>query len=132
MASFAAAVRDRLRTLMNIRKPRKDQRRGPRPSVGSRIYWDDVRMTVQAGMSVELWGWLQTQGWREVMFKGDRRRYRDVSTDMAMQLIDSPPERREEILAQAIENAVARTRPTEGGMAAARTTTTGTPPPEDG
>jgi len=132
MASFAAAVRDRLRTLMNIRKPRKDQRRGPRPSVGSRIYWDDVRMTVQAGMSVELWGWLQTQGWREVVFKGDRRRYRDVSTDMAMQLIDSPPERREEILAQAIENAVARTRPTEGGTAAARTTTTGTPPPEDG
>jgi len=128
MASFAAAVRDRLRTLMNIRKPRKDQRRGPRPSVGSRIYWDDVRMTVQAGMTVELWGWLQTQGWREVLFKGDRRRYRDVSTDMAMQLIDSPPERREETLAQAIENAVARTRSTEGGVPTARTTGTGTPP----
>lgn len=132
MASLPAALRDRLRTMLNIRKPRKEQRRGPRPSVGSRIYWDDVRMTVQAGMTVELWAWLQSLGWREVLFKGDRRRYRDVSTEMAMQLIDCPPERREEVLVQAIENAVARTRPTEGGIAAARTTTTGAPPSSDG
>jgi hypothetical protein len=128
MASFGAGVRDRLRTLLNIRKPRKIRRRGPRPSVGARIFVDDVRMTVQAGMTVELWGWLQTQGWREVLFKGDRRKYRDISTDWAMQLIDAPPERREEVLAQAIENAVARTRPTEGGVVAATNTTTTTPP----
>jgi len=131
MASFAAAVRDRLRTLLNIRKARGMQRRGPRPSVGARIYCDDVRMTVQAGMPVELWGWLQTQGWREVLFKGDRRKYRDIPTDWAMQLIDCPPERREEVLAQAIENAVARTRPTEGGAASQRTTTTSGHPPAD-
>ena len=130
MASFAAAVRDRLRTLLNIRKPRGHQRRGPRPSVGARIYWEDVRMTVQAGMTVELWGWLQTQGWREVLFKGDRRRYRDIATDWAMQLIDCPPERREEVLAQAIENSVSRTRSTEGGAATTRPTTSGTPPSE--
>ena len=130
--SFAAAVRDRLRTLLNIRKNRNAQRRGPRPSVGARIYNDDVRMTVQAGMTVDLWSWLQSQGWREVLFKGDRRRYRDVSTEMAMELIDAPPERREEVLAQAIENAVARTRPTESGAASARTTTTGSPPSADG
>lgn len=128
MASFRAGVRDRLRTLLNIRKPRKNQRRGPRPSVGARIFVDDVRMTVQAGMTVELWGWLQTQGWREVLFKGDRRKYRDISTDWAMQLIDAPAERREEVLAQAIENAVARTRPTEGGIATATNTTTTRPP----
>ena len=132
MPSFGAVVRDRLRTLLNIRKRRGSQRRGPRPSVGSRIYWDDVRMTVQAGMTVELWGWLQTQGWREVMFKGDRRKYRDVSTDWAMQLIDCAAERREEVLAQAIENAVARTRPTEGGAASARPADSGTPPAEGG
>src|SRR5215467_3289256 len=132
MSSFGAGVRDRLRTLLNIRKPRNAQRRGPRPSVGARIFWDDVRMTVQAGMTIELWGWLQTQGWREVLFKGDRRRYRDIPTDWAMQLIDCPPERREEVLAQAIENAVARTRPTEGGVAGHRTTTTGGHPPSDG
>jgi hypothetical protein len=131
MSSFAAAVRDRLRTLLNIRKPRNQQRRGPRPSVGARIYWDDVRMTVQAGMTIELWGWLQTQGWREVLFKGDRRRYRDVSTDWAMQLIDCATDRREEVLTQAIENAVSRIRSTEGGVTHARTTTPGSSPPAD-
>jgi len=130
MPSIRAAVRDRLRTLLNIRKPRKSQRRGPRPSVGSRIHWEDVRMTVQAGMSVELWGWLQTLGWREVLFKGDRRKYRDISTDWAMQLIDCPAELREEVLAQAIENSVARTRPTEGGAATTRPTTSSPPPSE--
>src|SRR5215467_7537167 len=128
MPSFSAGVRDRLRTLLNIRKPRKSQRRGPRPSIGARIYCDDVRMTVQAGMTVELWNWLQAIGWREVLFKGDRRKYRDISTDWAMQLIDCPVERREEVLVQAIENAVSRTRPTEGGGATTRPTTSGSPP----
>jgi len=130
MPSFSAGVRDRLRTLLNIRKMRKSQRRGPRPSVGARIYWEDVRMTVQAGMTVELWSWLQGMGFREVLFKGDRRRYRDISTDWAMQLIDCPADRREEVLAQAIENSVSRTRSTEGGAATTRPTTSGTPPSE--
>jgi hypothetical protein len=128
MPSIPAIVRDKLRTLLNIRKPRGTQRRGPKPSIGSRIYREDVRMTVHAGMSVELWVWLQGQGWREVLFKRDRRKYRDVSTDMAKELVDCPIDRREEVLALAIENAVARTRPTEGGMTDARPTTPGNRP----
>jgi hypothetical protein len=87
-------------------------------------------MTVQAGMTVELWGWLQSLGWREVIFKGDRRRYRDIPTEWAMQLIDCPPELRAEVLEQAIENAVARTRSTETGATTTRPTTSGDPPAE--
>src|SRR5512134_22018 len=128
MPSIPATVRDRLRTLLKIRKPRKSQRRGPKPSIGARIYCDDVRMTVHAGMTMELWGWLQSKGWREVLFKVDRRKYSDISTDMAKELIDCPVDRREEVLAQAIENAVARTRPTEGGIVNTRQTTPGAPP----
>jgi hypothetical protein len=120
MARITTVIRDRLRTLLNIRKDRRTPRRGPRPSVGARIYCDDVRMTVQAGMTVELWAWLQTKGWREVVFKPDRRKYRDISTDWSMQLIDCPVDRREDVLAQAIENAVARTRPTDLGGASTR------------
>jgi hypothetical protein len=120
MASFGGTLRDKLRTLLNIRKERLTLRRGPKPSVGARITSDDVRMTVQAGMTHELWNWLQAQGWREVMFKGDRRRYRDVPTDWARQLIDAPAERRQEVLSQAVEAAVARTRPTEGGLSGTR------------
>ena len=116
MARSGGTIRDKLRTMLNIRKPRSPQRRGPKPNVGARITHDDVRMTVQAGMTYELWNWLQAQGWREVVFKGDRRRYRDISTDWAMQLIDAAPERRQQVLDQAVESAVARTRPTEAGL----------------
>jgi hypothetical protein len=76
--------------------------------VGARISCDDLRMTVQAGMSYELWNWLQARGWREITYKPDRRRYREISTEWARQLIDCPPEQREEVLAQAIESAVTR------------------------
>ncbi len=70
-------------------------------------------MTVQAGMTQDLWNFLQILGWREVTFKGDRRRYRDISTDWANQLIDAAPERRQEVLERAIAAAVARARPNE-------------------
>jgi hypothetical protein len=120
MPSFAARLRDRLRTLLNIRKPRSAPRRGPRPSVGARIFRDDVRMTVQAGMSAELWNWLQARGWRELTFKPDRRRYREISTEWARQLIDCPPEQREEVLAQAIESAVSRSGATDIGASVAK------------
>ncbi|MCX8005814.1 MAG: hypothetical protein N2688_12815 [Burkholderiaceae bacterium] len=108
MAGIASKLRDRLRTMLNIRKPRKLPRRGPKPSIGARICCDDLRMTVQAGMSNELWNWLQARGWREIPYKPDRRRYREISTEWARQLIDCPPEQREEVLSQAIEHAVAR------------------------
>lgn len=119
MSGFAGRLRDRLRTLLNIRKPRSAPRRGPRPSVGARIFCDDVRMTVQAGVSHELWNWLQAQGWREITYKPDRRRYREISTEWARQLIDCPPEQRAEVLAQAIESAVSRTGATDLGASSA-------------
>lgn len=115
MAGFGGTLRDKFRTMLNIRRPRAAIRRGPRPSIGARIARDDVRMTVQAGMTQDLWNFLQILGWREITFKGDRRRYRDISTDWANQLIDAPPERRQEVLERAIAAAVVPTRPTEAG-----------------
>lgn len=108
MPSLAGAVRDRLRTMLKIRKPRSLPRRGPKPGVGAKIFRDDVRMTVQAGMSHELWRWLQEQGWREVLFRPDRRRYRDVPTAWVTRLIDCAPEERATVLDAAIARAVYR------------------------
>ncbi|MCS6943917.1 MAG: hypothetical protein RMK97_00610 [Sutterellaceae bacterium] len=108
MAGIASKLRDWLRTMLNIRQRRELPRRGPKPSIGARICCDDLRMTVQAGMSNELWIWLQARGWREITYKPDRRRYREISTEWARQLIDCPPEQREAVLAQAIEHATAR------------------------
>ncbi len=108
MPGLTDAVRDRLRTMLKIRKPRTLPRRGPKPGVGAKIFKDDVRMTVQAGMSHELWRWLQEQGWREVLFRPDRRRYRDVPTAWVTRLIDCAPDECAAVLEAAIGRATYR------------------------
>jgi hypothetical protein len=103
-------VRDRVRTLLNIRIERGLRSAGIKPGIGARICCEDLRMTVQAGMSDALWNWLAKQGWREITFRPDRRRYRDVPTAYVTRLIDSYTEERERVLAAAIANAVYRGR----------------------
>jgi hypothetical protein len=111
MSTLTNVVKDRLRTMLKIRKPRSLQRRGPKPSVGAKIFREDVRITVQAGLSHELWRWLQGQGWREVMFRPDRRRYRDVPSRWVTRLIDCSPDERDAVLSAAIERASFRSGP---------------------
>jgi hypothetical protein len=108
MPGMTDAVRDRLRTMLKIRRSRSLPRRGPKPGVGAKIFKGDVRMTVQAGMSHELWRWLQEQGWREIQFRPDRRRYRDVPTAWVTRLIDCAPDEREAVLQSAIALAADR------------------------
>lgn len=108
-------VRDRVRTLLNIRVERGLRSAGLKPGIGARICSDDVRMTVQAGMSDSLWRWLTKLGWREITFRPDRRRYRDIPTAYVTRLIDSTPEERERVLAAAIANAAYRGRATRPG-----------------
>jgi hypothetical protein len=103
-------VRDRVRTLLNIRIERGLRSAGIKPGIGARICCEDLRMTVQAGMSDALWNWLAKQGWREITFRPDRRRYRDVPTAYVTRLIDSYTEERERVLAAAIANAAYRGR----------------------
>lgn len=79
-----------------------------KPAIGSRIFRDDLRMTVQAGMSDGLWRWLVSQGWREITFRPDRRRYRDIPSGYVTQLIDCASEQRARVLEAAIANAVLR------------------------
>jgi hypothetical protein len=109
-----AGLRDQVRTLFKIRKERQLQLKGPKPRIGSAIYRDNVRMMVQAGMSDELWLWLMEQGWREILFKPDRRRYREVSPSSITALFDAPAEDREKMLSKAVARAV--TRPTLAGI----------------
>jgi hypothetical protein len=103
-------VRDRVRTLLNIRVERGLRSAGVKPGIGARICCEDLRMTVQAGMSDALWYWLAKQGWREITFRPDRRRYRDIPTAYVTRLIDSHSEERERVLAAAVANAAYRGR----------------------
>jgi len=68
-----------------------------------------VRLTVQAGLSDELWIWLLDGGWRVVTHRPDRRRYRDISRSQVTHLIDCEPANRERLLAEAIWDAKSRT-----------------------
>ena len=65
-------------------------------------------MTVQAGMSDELWQWLMEKGWREPNYYPDRRRYRDIPTSWVTTLIDAVAQDREAVLAAAAAKAVHR------------------------
>lgn len=106
--NLVGPVRDRVRTLLKIRVARDIPVVGAKPGIGSRIFCHDLRMTVQAGMSDGLWRWLVKAGWREVTFRPDRRRYRDIPTAYVTQLIDCAAEQREKMMAIAVENAVWR------------------------
>jgi hypothetical protein len=101
-------VRDQVRTLLKIRRERGVFPVGARPGIGARIVRGDLRMSVQAGMTDALWRWLTAQGWREVTFRPDRRRYRDIPHAYVTRLIDCPSDERDRILAAGEANATYR------------------------
>lgn len=108
---LVAQVRDQVRTLLRIRRERHAPPAGGKPPIGARIVCGDLRMTVQAGMSETLWRWLLKQGWREVMFRPDRRRYREIPGAFVTRLIDATSDERDRILAAATANAAYRPLP---------------------
>lgn len=106
--NLVTQVRDQVRTFLKIRRERDTPPVGQRPSLGAKIVCGDLRMSVQSGMSDSLWRWLVQQGWREVMFRPDRRRYREVPHAYVTRLIDVAPEERGRVLAAAEANAAYR------------------------
>jgi hypothetical protein len=80
---------DSVRTMLNVRTVRSVPPPGPKPRLGARIVKDDVRITVQAGLTDATWSWLVQHGWREDSFRSDRRRYRDVPPSLVAQIFDA-------------------------------------------
>jgi hypothetical protein len=105
-------VRNWVRSLFGIKKPRALPRRGAKPAIGSCVVCGDLRMTVQAGLSDELWSWLLDRGWRELTYRPDRRRYRELPSVWVTRLIDTLPEMRPQVLTVAAQRA--SLRPTVG------------------
>jgi len=103
-----ALLRSRVRGFLSLQKERALPRRGPKPGIGACIVRDDVRMTIQAGMSDDLWRWLMQEGWRELTYRPDRRHYREVPLTWMTRLIDAAPEMRGQVLAAAVTRAAHR------------------------
>jgi len=101
-------VFDGFRNLFNVRVARARPDRGPKPRLGAKIFHGDVRISVQSGLTDDMWSWLQEQGWREVVFRPDRRRYRDVPPSLVTKLFDAVPTDRLAVLKAATNGAVAK------------------------
>ena len=65
-------------------------------------------MTIQAGVTDELWEWLVGQGWREPRHAPDRRHYLVVPARYVTALIDAPEELRSRALTVAVSHAPVR------------------------
>jgi hypothetical protein len=100
---------DSVRSVIGVRRPRAKPPAGPKPHVGAKIVKDDLRMTVQAGLTVAAWYWLLDQGWREETFRNDRRRYREVPSSRVAELCDAADrDERSQLLELAIAEAERR------------------------
>jgi hypothetical protein len=99
---------DGFRSLFGIRQDRAPLPAGFKPKPGARIAKGDLRMLVQAGLTDELWNWLQEVGFREVTHRPDRRRYRDLPRPMVIGLYDAPAEEWDVRLKAAIRAATKR------------------------
>lgn len=102
----AMSLLNSVRRMLGVQRRRAVLRPGPRPRLGARIVFGDVRMTVQAGLTDGAWKWLVDRGWREVTYTGDRRSYRDVPSSWVARLFDATdPVTRAELLEAAIREA---------------------------
>lgn len=80
---------DSVRGVLGVRKQRAKPPAGPKPHIGAKIVRGDLRMTVQAGLTVPAWFWLIEQGWREEPYLHDRRAYRDIPASRVAELFDA-------------------------------------------
>ena len=102
------SLRGHIRGLLRIRYERALPRRGPKPAIGAYVVRGELRMTIQAGATDELWEWLVGQGWRELRYAPDRRHYLVIPTGYVTELIDAPEEQRPLALSVAVSHASVR------------------------
>ena len=98
---------DSVRTMLNVRRRRAVPPAGAKPRLGARIVKDDVRITVQAGLTDATWSWLVQHGWREDRFRNNRRRYREVPPSLVAHIFDAADA---DVCAHLIQRAVAEAK----------------------
>ena len=60
----------------------------PKPRMGATLCCAGLRMSVQAGMTDEMWAWLAGLGWRELRSGENRLHYTSLSTSLVNRLYD--------------------------------------------
>lgn len=96
-------MKNLLRNMLAIRKPRRPLPSGPVPPVGASITLDGLRMAVNMPISGELWSWLLLSGWRTIPVRKDRRKCVDLPADTLLRLVQTPISDREAVHRRIIE-----------------------------
>lgn len=78
------------------------RRAAAKPAIGATLCCGGLRMSVQAGLSDDLWQWLVKLGWRELGPRENRLQLKPLPTALVTRLFDCSPEERERILLAAI------------------------------
>ena len=91
-------------------KKKQDLHRGraSKPAIGATICCSGMRMSVQAGLSDDLWHWLVSLGWRELAPGENRLQLKPLSTTLVTRLFDAQPTEWERVLMNAIRQVTRR------------------------
>ncbi len=79
-----------------------------KPAIGATICCSGMRMSVQAGLSDDLWHWLVSLGWRELAPGANRLQLKPLPTGLVTKLFDAQPTERERVLTSAIRQVTRR------------------------
>jgi len=77
----------------------------PKPRTGATLCCAGMRMTVQAGLTDEMWSWLSGLGWRELRKGENRLHFRPLPSSLVPRLYDVTPQDRQRVLLSAIREA---------------------------
>jgi hypothetical protein len=91
--------------LLGRKREQQRRREAAKPAIGATLCCAGLRMSVQAGLSDDLWQWLVKLGWRELLPRENRLHFKPLPTTLVTRLFDCDPEERERILLAAIRQA---------------------------
>ena len=91
--------------LLGRKKEQQRRREAAKPAIGATLCCAGLRMTVQAGMSDDLWQWLVKLGWRELLPRENRLHFKPLPTTLVTRLFDCGEFERERLLLAAIRQA---------------------------
>jgi hypothetical protein len=91
--------------LLGRKKEQQRRREASKPAIGATLCCAGLRMTVQAGLSDDLWQWLVKLGWRELLPRENRLHFKPLPTALVTRLFDCPADDRERVLLAAIRQA---------------------------
>ncbi len=103
--NFATILSTPLSELLWKKRQHLRAREASRPAIGATLCCAGLRMSVQAGMSEDLWRWLVKLGWRELQTRENRLHFKPLPTALITRLFDCSPDERERVLLTAIRQA---------------------------